>query len=203
MADILGCSTPTIQAVELGKLKLSEKLAGLISHKTGINVAWLLTNDVTRPPIDGEGAAYARAMFEESQAYDSYGSGLSVALSYRAIIGRLEALILRAYTDDKMPLCAYNLTQAFDELEKKFAVTHEDHEAVNSMSSSSGGLPDAPEEGEELENSGEWTPFDRAMAIQERKKALRPKRPPFQLYQFGRDGQVIPKGNLFSGDIKE
>ena len=68
MAAILECSTPTIQAVELGRLNLSDKLAGLVSHKTGINLAWLLTNDVNQPPVDVDGAPYTKALFEDYQA---------------------------------------------------------------------------------------------------------------------------------------
>ena len=68
MAVVLHCSTPTIQAIELGRLKLSEKLAGMVSLKTGINLAWLLKNDVNQPPIDIKGKAYTKETFEQFQS---------------------------------------------------------------------------------------------------------------------------------------
>jgi transcriptional regulator with XRE-family HTH domain len=44
------CSSRTIQAVELGKLPLSESLALRIAHSTGISIEWLLKGDPAAPP---------------------------------------------------------------------------------------------------------------------------------------------------------
>ena len=47
-------STATIQAIELGKLKLSEELAIKISLETGVSAKWLLAGDVgAKPTSDG------------------------------------------------------------------------------------------------------------------------------------------------------
>jgi transcriptional regulator with XRE-family HTH domain len=137
MAAILDCSTPTIQAVELGKLKLSEKLAEHISIKTGIKIDWLLQNDVGQPPMDVAGAPYTKQTYENYQAqssyqHDAFGAVFSTVYCHMANMARLEALILRAFTDDKMPLCAYKLSQAFDKLDQEFGVTFEDHKTVGS-----------------------------------------------------------------------
>lgn len=135
MAAILECSTPTIQAVELGRLNLSEKLAGLVSHKTGINLAWLLTNDVNQPPVDVEGAPYTKALFEDYQAlglqqkHPDLGA-LQALHSLTMNVRRLCAIQFRAYKKDDSALCAYKLAKAFDELEKHFGVTEEDRIAV-------------------------------------------------------------------------
>ena len=135
MASILECSTPTVQAIELGKLNLSEKLAGLVSHKTGINLAWLLTNDVTQPPVDAEGTPYTKELFEKYQAigqlqkHAALGS-LQALHSLTTNIRRLCAIQLRAFKKDDSALCAYKLAKAFDELEKHFGVTEDDHVAV-------------------------------------------------------------------------
>jgi transcriptional regulator with XRE-family HTH domain len=141
MAGILACSVPTIQAVELGKLKLSEKLAGLTSLKTGISLAWLLKNDTTQPPVDVDGVDFTKAKFEEVQALggfknDAYGGTIAVRWAYQVNIGRLEALLFRALTDDKMALCAYKLGQVFDELEVELGVTIQDHKIVGSWMAS-------------------------------------------------------------------
>lgn len=51
LANILKCSAPTIQAIELGRLKLSEGLAFKVSQETGCSLQWLLDNDVSKPPV--------------------------------------------------------------------------------------------------------------------------------------------------------
>lgn len=135
MAAALHCSAPTIQAIELEKLKLSEKLAGFASIQTGINLAWLLNNDVTKPPIDTKGHPYTRATFEEFQAIADIKKdpqvGNEVAIYYRdQVIDRLHALLLRAYINDNTDLCVYKLSKAFDELEKQFHVTAADRKAI-------------------------------------------------------------------------
>jgi len=42
MASLLNCSRPTIQAIELGKLKMSERLAQEAAQATGVSLMWLL-----------------------------------------------------------------------------------------------------------------------------------------------------------------
>jgi len=137
MAAALHCSAPTIQAVELGRLKLSEKLAGLASHNTGINLGWLLENDVAKPPIDVQGRPYTKATFEEFQAVadikkDPQMENEMALFCRDQIVSRLHALLLRAYLDNNTDLCAYKLSKAFAELEKQFQVTAADRKMVSS-----------------------------------------------------------------------
>src|ERR1039458_7132622 len=68
MAEILECSTATVQAIELGKLKMSMKLAGDLFHQTSINLDWLMNDDVSKPPVDYEDNPYTRESFEVTQA---------------------------------------------------------------------------------------------------------------------------------------
>ena len=68
MAAILECSTPTIQAVELGKLNLSPGLAQRVTFQTGVSIEWLLANDTTMPPVSARGDSYTKARFEDYQA---------------------------------------------------------------------------------------------------------------------------------------
>ena len=135
MAAVLHCSAPTIQAIELGKLNLSEKLAGFASLQTGINLAWLLNNDVTQPPVDTKGKPYTNKTFEEFQAIADIKKDPrmenDLATYHRdKIINRLHALLLRAYLNDDTDLCVYKLSKAFDELEKQFHVTDADRKAI-------------------------------------------------------------------------
>jgi transcriptional regulator with XRE-family HTH domain len=48
-AELAGCSRDTIQSVELGRLRLSERLARKISDATGIAADWLLENNLKAP----------------------------------------------------------------------------------------------------------------------------------------------------------
>ena len=135
MAAVLHCSAPTIQAIELDKLKLSEKLAGFASLQTGINLAWLLRNDVTKPPVDVKGKPYTQKTFEQFQSTNAIRKdpqmGSEVAIYHRdKIINRLHALLIRSYINDDTDLCVYKLSNAFDELEKQFHVTEADHKAI-------------------------------------------------------------------------
>jgi transcriptional regulator with XRE-family HTH domain len=135
MAAVLHCSTPTIQAIELGRLNLSEKLAGLASLQTGINLAWLLNNDVTQPPIDTKGKTYTKETFEQFQSTNAIRKDPrmenEIAIFCRNQISvRLHALLLRAYRNDDTDLCVYKLSKAFDELEKQFGVTTDDRKAI-------------------------------------------------------------------------
>jgi transcriptional regulator with XRE-family HTH domain len=49
LAEYAGCSVSTIQALEVNRLPLSESLAARISTVTGVDLNWLLANDVTVP----------------------------------------------------------------------------------------------------------------------------------------------------------
>ena len=135
LAAVLHCSTPTIQAIELGRLKLSEKLAGFASLNTGINLTWLLDNDVAHPPIDTKGKPYTKATFEEFQANNDIRKDPQMENDIAShcrdqIIFRLHALLRRAYINDDTDLCVYKLSKAFDELEKQFRVTNADRQAI-------------------------------------------------------------------------
>ena len=174
MAAVLHCSAPTIQAIELDKLKLSEKLAGFASLQTGINLAWLLNNDVTKPPIDVKGRPYTKATFEEFQAIadikkDPQMENEVVLFCRDQIVSRLHALLLRAYLSNNTDLCAYKLSKAFDELEKQFQVTEADRKTVSSAVPVSDLKTKAP--AEDLRDWGTYmTDFYDLMDREEKKK---------------------------------
>jgi hypothetical protein len=91
--------------------------------------------DVTQPPVEVEGTPSTKELFEKYQAIGQ--------LQKHAALGSLQALHslttntrrpcaiqFRAFKLDDSALCAYMLAKAFDELEKHFGVTKEDHVAV-------------------------------------------------------------------------
>ena len=78
LADLCGCSRPTIQAVELLKLRLSKNLAIKIADATGVNVAWLLDSNPNVPANAGpyparERFIKGRALPRGNRAPDQYG----------------------------------------------------------------------------------------------------------------------------------
>lgn len=68
LAELAHCSRPTIQAVELGKLKLSFDLAQRIHLATGVSSEWLMADDVSQPPMATDGKPYTKAFFEQMRA---------------------------------------------------------------------------------------------------------------------------------------
>ena len=125
MAEILECSTATVQAVELGKLKLSLKLAGNLFNQTSVNLDWLLDDDVTKPPIDYQGSPYTREIFESTQAAlfapPEDSSDVRRALFYaracfRNCVEQLAILFTHAYRENRVQMCDYKISDALDEL---------------------------------------------------------------------------------------
>lgn len=68
MARLVGKSTGTIQAIELGRLKLSPALGYDIAYHTAVDLKWLLDDDISRPLADERGRPYSKATFEWRQA---------------------------------------------------------------------------------------------------------------------------------------
>src|SRR3954469_21665123 len=78
MAELSGRAARTIQAVELGKLALSEELALRLAKETGVDESWLLAGDVSVPPQRGkallgfavEDRPYERKDYEWQRAFN-------------------------------------------------------------------------------------------------------------------------------------
>ena len=127
MADLAECSRPTIQAVELGKLKLSYDLAQRIHFKTGVLLEWLLTNNVDCPPLADDMEPYSRAVFEERQAAllapvrtgtDACVELWDVWSLFARHVKMLSLLYAEAYKRGKVGIVAYKSAMATAELVK-------------------------------------------------------------------------------------
>ena len=72
LGKLVGRSRPTIQAIELKKLRLTEDLAAKISAETGISARWLLEGKPDKPMIAdsswGPDSPYGKSLFEHIQA---------------------------------------------------------------------------------------------------------------------------------------
>jgi transcriptional regulator with XRE-family HTH domain len=51
LAAVLGCNRNSLQQIELGRLKLSEKMAERIALHTGVDMGWLLSHRYEVPPV--------------------------------------------------------------------------------------------------------------------------------------------------------
>jgi len=56
MADLMGRSARSVQAIELGQFPLTQELALKLEHETGVEVAWLLADNPDVPPRRGASA---------------------------------------------------------------------------------------------------------------------------------------------------
>jgi len=57
-----------VKKTSAGIKPLSEETARLLAHETGVNLAWLLKNDINEPPTDSKGKPYSRECFESRRA---------------------------------------------------------------------------------------------------------------------------------------
>ena len=117
-------STATIQAIELGKLKLSEELAIKISLETGVSAKWLLAGDVgAKPTSDGLFRGdYTKRDFEWARAERSEnreGQMTEVSLPW-ADQARLLSIKAAAEESGNGRLARYRVSRFLDELEKEF-----------------------------------------------------------------------------------
>lgn len=125
LADLAECSRPTIQAIELGKLQLSEKLAQRIAYQTGVAPGWLLDDDVAQPPTRGDGTPFTQETFELALASLTrlairLGELEAIRLEIITAVERLAANCSSAYKADKIWLWAYKVEVALAALEKQF-----------------------------------------------------------------------------------
>lgn len=70
LAQLIDCAPVTVQSVELGKLKLSLKLAKRIALQTGVSREWLLQDNYKSPPTSAwqPGEPFTRRMYEMTRA---------------------------------------------------------------------------------------------------------------------------------------
>jgi hypothetical protein len=127
MADLVECSRPTIQAIELAKLPLSEKLATRIEHETGISLEWLLANDPGKPPVDWINMPYTQRTYDQHQASknrsssdpnDFYYMQGTMALALAEICN----MLLESYKTGRLDLCGFKLKQTLGDLRKELGI---------------------------------------------------------------------------------
>ena len=74
LALLVGRSPRTVQAIEIGRLALSEDLAVEISHATGVSVRWLLEGNIAVPAATAmSDMPFSKKIFEETRASIALG----------------------------------------------------------------------------------------------------------------------------------
>lgn len=136
LAKLLGCSVPTIKAIEgnKGRLDLSRALAERAEYQTGVSIGWLLRNDPSEQLIFGANVPYMKSHFEQRQAAikqsDSNLQGVQAAFVLSKAVKVIAAMLLRAGENGQTDLCAYKLQKALDELSAVFHVRANDLQAL-------------------------------------------------------------------------
>ncbi len=67
-AKLLARSMAAVQSLEMGRLRLSQQLAGEIASRTGVNPRWLLDNQLTEEPYDMSGKPWSLDQFHKLKA---------------------------------------------------------------------------------------------------------------------------------------
>jgi transcriptional regulator with XRE-family HTH domain len=113
LADVLGCSVPTINSIETGRLKLSEAMAKRMVHETGISLAWLLNGDVSAPPIaEWGGEPFTAETFEWRQANKVHWDRVSefeLTGEFLIFAGRLRSIVQDAQRRKDVAMTFYKI----------------------------------------------------------------------------------------------
>jgi transcriptional regulator with XRE-family HTH domain len=121
LAQLVGASRPTIQAIELGHLRLSDHLAHRVSEETGVSVHWLKANDLGRRPVNRSRQRYSRKDFSLAQTGAFRGTYL-VELTPVAVVlnayAKLRAIVdALNFNEATLGLFPFKLEMAILELE--------------------------------------------------------------------------------------
>ncbi len=130
LANLVGCSPSTIQSIELnsGRLKLSEKLAERISSETGVNLSWLMNDEVKEPIIDRREQPYTNEIFEIFQAEKRRPKTSLIDYSQaeyalEPAMRGIAACLVAGFKQEKLSITIYRLDKAVNELMRSLNVT--------------------------------------------------------------------------------
>jgi transcriptional regulator with XRE-family HTH domain len=129
LAQLVGKSRATIQAIELGKLNLSEELGMKIALETGVAVRWLFDGDPAAAPwVDGvldSKVQFSKETFERRRARRAAGEGEEIEqLVFPEITAaRFTAIYEAALEHPDRNLATYRVTKFLEGLEKEFGIS--------------------------------------------------------------------------------
>jgi transcriptional regulator with XRE-family HTH domain len=123
MADLAGCSRRAIQSVELGTLALSESLACRITSKTGVDVRWLLENDLKADIVNSRGRVYSKSDYECAQANKTIGLEFVQFMigDYAAsFYGQIRAILSSAVKRNLAEIATWRIAKFLDDCRHDF-----------------------------------------------------------------------------------
>ena len=125
MADLVERHWRTIQSVELSKgYTFSETLARRIVAETGVQLQWLINNDLTAPIVDCWGHPYRRSEFEYRQATKRFADNeftRTCAADHAAIFYRhIRAILLAAAKKNLAYVATWRIEKVLDECRHEF-----------------------------------------------------------------------------------
>ena len=124
-ADLTGRTFYTWKALEAGRLKLSEELAGKIAEVTGVSIAWLLDDSIKGPPFDRNGESVTPQRFEDHCAMVTAGWKIvsrELKEEHAAIQGRrLDSILKNIEGYQKFNLALFRVVKFLATLEKECA----------------------------------------------------------------------------------
>jgi len=124
---MVSCAPVTVQSIELGKLRLSQKLAERIALQTGVSLPWLLQNDYTVPPTCGRdpGQPYAKRIYDWTRAEicDPRTEPADLAVAEGVVASaahQLAAGLLTAYRRNQTVFFNYKLREFLEDFGTEF-----------------------------------------------------------------------------------
>jgi DNA-binding XRE family transcriptional regulator len=121
LGQLVGAARPTIQAIELERLPLSDHLAQRISEETGIGIHWLRANDLRRRPVNRSSRPYSIKDFSLAQTGVFRGTYFVELMPMVVVLGayaKLRAIVEALnYNEATRGVFTLKLEQAVLELE--------------------------------------------------------------------------------------
>lgn len=150
MAALLECSVPTVQAIELGKLKLSQKLGARVAFQTAVSLRWLLEDDPSRPPEDDHDRPYNKRVFDQRQSVlhsppkDDEDQCFMLWLlwaRFRAHVLLLSEIFVQAQKANNVDLVSFKLLRATREaIQDDLSIDYEELDRLHESLRKDGGL---------------------------------------------------------------
>jgi DNA-binding XRE family transcriptional regulator len=157
LGKLIDLSRPTIQAIELGKLRLTESNAAGISAQTGVSASWLLDGDPEKPMVADptfSSRPYRRQFFETIQAtFNAYAQ--------RALKGHADdrdawsielcsewfGVLAAARKAGQQEIAEYLLSRFIDQMKKRFGYDAKGKRRVDSEQASGRKVPEGHDSG--------------------------------------------------------
>ena len=133
-AELISCSSATVQSIELGRLSLSLKLAARISDRTGVSMSWLMSGDVSKPIPAAESTGYRFVEYTKEHFDLCQSRKMKIAdeehieMILKLSTNDLKALWQSATRNgsEASRMCAYQISNTLiglkDDLQKKFGM---------------------------------------------------------------------------------